>query len=192
MMIYKNNGFRDEIMFLLSIAFIAFLLMLFSGCKTIKTERTDLSTIVKNDSVRTEIKHVTDTVYQTIYVTQKDSTTSEKQSSTEIVFGSGGGTWNATTGEATNVQSVKTNETEKNLRLQVSSLESQLSNLHRELQSRNDSIAKLNQQNNVSEKHEEKTRSGWYWWLIVGFSLGVGVVVSLKKVPFTSWLMKWL
>ena len=82
MMIFKNNGLRDEIMFLLYIAFIAFLLMLFSGCKTIKTERTDLSTIVKNDSVRTEIKHVTDTVYQTIYVTKKDSTTSEKESNT--------------------------------------------------------------------------------------------------------------
>lgn len=189
-MICKNNGFRDEIMFLLSIAFIAFLLMLFSGCKTIKTERTDLSTIVKNDSVRTEIKHVTDTVYQTIYVTQKDSTTSEKQSNTEIVFGNGGGTWNASTGEATNVHSVKTSDTERNLRLQVSSLESQLTDLHKELQSKSDSIAKLNQHNNVSEKHEEKARSGWYWWLIIGFSLGVGVVVSLKKVPFTSWLMK--
>ena len=191
-MIYKNNGFRDEIMFLLSIAFIAFLLMLFSGCKTIKTERTDLSTIAKNDSVRKEIKHVTDTVYQTIYVTQKDSTTSEKESSTEIVFGNGGGTWNAQTGEATNVHSVKTSDTERNLRLKMSSLESQLTDLHKELQSKSDSIAKLNQQNNVSEKHEEKARSGWYWWLIVGFSLGVGVVVALKKVPFTSWIMKWL
>lgn len=191
-MIYKKNGFRDEIMFLLSIAFIAFLLMLFSGCKTIKTERTDLSTIVKNDSVRTEIKYVTDTVYQTIYVTQKDSTKSEKESNTEIVFANGGGTWNAQTGEATNVQSVKTSDTERNLRLQVSSLESQLTDLHKELQSNSDSIAKLNQKNNVSEKHEEKARSSWYWWLIVGFTLGVGVVVALNKAPFTSWLMKWL
>lgn len=191
-MTYNNNGFRDEIMFLLSIAFIAFLLMLFSGCKTIKTERTDLSTIVKNDSVITETKLVTDTVYQTIYVTQKDSTTSEKESNTEIVFADGGGTWNSHTGEATNVQSVKTSDTERNLRLQVSNLESQLTDLHKELQSKSDSIAKLNQQNNVSEKQEEKARSGWYWWLIVGFSLGVGVVVALKKVPITSWLMKWL
>lgn len=191
-MIHNNNGFRDEIMFLLSIAFIAFLLMLFSGCKTIKTERTDLSTIVKNDSVRTEIKHVTDTVYQTIYVQVKDSSANEKQSNTEIVFGNGGGTWNAQTGEATNVQSVKKSDTERNLRLQVSSLESVLSNVRKELSEKADSISALKQQNNVSEKHEEKARSGWYWWLIVGFSLGVGVVVALKKIPFTSWLMKWL
>lgn len=179
----------DVVVFILAAIAISYIM---TSCKTIETTHTDLSTTDRKDRVRTEVKHVTDTIYQTIYVTQRDSTANEKESTTEITFGSGGGTWNATTGEATNVLSVKTNETEKNLRLQVSSLESQLTDLHKELQSKNDSITKLNQQNNVTDTHKEKPRTNWYWWLVIGFGLGVGVVILLKKIPATSWLMKWL
>lgn len=188
----NNNNLWDDILFGIAISVCGLLLVAFSGCKTIETSKTDLSTTDRKDSVRTEIKHVTDTIYQTTYVQVKDSSSNEKQSSTEIVFGNGGGTWNATTGEATNVQSVKTNETEKNLRLQVSTLESQLTDLHKELQSKNDSITQLKQQNNVVEKHKEKPKNNWYLWLVIGFGLGVGVVIALKKIPATSWLMKWL
>ena len=188
----NRNNWEDECLFALALALCGFLLVLFSGCKTVRTERTDLSSIDKRDSVRKEITHVTDTVYKTVYVTQKDSTANEKENTTEITFGNGGGTWNAQTGEATNVQRVKTSETEKNLRLQLSNLESVLSNVRKELSEKADSISALKQQNNVSEKHEEKARSSWYWWLIVGFTLGVGVVVVLKKLPATSWFMRWL
>jgi SUMO ligase MMS21 Smc5/6 complex component len=187
----NNNNLWDDILFAIAISISALLLVAFSGCKTIETSKTDLSTIDKKDSVRTEIRYVTDTIYQTIYITQKDSTANEKESTTEIIF-SDGGTWNATTGEATNVQSVKTSESEKNLRLQVSNLESQLTDLHKELQSKNDSITKLNQKNNIVEKHKEKPKNNWYLWLVIGFGLGVGVVIALKKIPATSWFMKWL
>lgn len=188
----NRNNLGDDILFGIAISVCALLLVAFSGCKTIESNKTDLSTTDRKDSVRTEIRYVTDTIYQTTYVQVKDSSENEKQSSTEIVFGDGGGTWNATTGEATNVSSVKTNETEKNLRLQVSNLESELTDLHKELQSKNDSISKLNQQNNVVEKYKEKPKNNWYWWLVIGFGLGAGVVIALKKVPATSWLMKWL
>lgn len=188
----NRNNLWDDILFGIAISVCALLLVAFSGCKTIETSKTDLSTTDRQDSVRTEIKHVTDTIYQTIYVTQKDSSANEKESTTEITFGNGGGTWNAQTGEATNVHSVKTNESEKNLRLQVSNLESQLTDLHKELQSKNDSISKLNQQNNIVEKYKEKPKNNWYLWLVIGFGLGVGVVILLKKLPTTSWLMKWL
>lgn len=188
----NRNNLWDDILFGIAISVCALLLVAFSGCKTIETTHTDLSTTDKQDSVRTEIKHITDTIFQTIYVTQKDSTESEKNTTTEITFGNGGGTWNSHTGEATNVSSVKTNETEKNLRLQVSNLESQLTDLHKELQEKSDSITKLNQKNNVVEKYKEKPRNNWYWWLVIGLVLGVGVVIALKKIPATSWLMKWL
>lgn len=188
----NRNNLWDDILFGIAISVCALLLVAFSGCKTIEKTHTDLSTTDRKDSVGTEIRYVTDTIYQTTYVQVKDSSENEKQSSTEIVFGDGGGTWNSQTGEATNVQSVKTSETEKNLRLQVSNLESQLTDLHKELQMKNDSITKLNQQNNVVEKHIEKPRNNWYWWLVIGFGLGVGVVIALKKLPITSWLMKWL
>lgn len=188
----NRNNLWDDILFGIAISVCVLLLVAFSGCKTIETSKTDLSTTDKKDSVRTEIRYVTDTIYQTTYVQVKDSSENEKQSSTEITFGNGGGTWNATTGEATNVSSVKTSESEKNLRLQVSNLESQLTDLHKELQEKSDSISKLNQQNNVVEKYKEKPRNNWYWWLVIGFGLGVGVVILLKKLPTTSWLMKWL
>ena len=187
-----NNNLWDDILFGIAISVCALLLVAFSGCKTIESNKTDLSTTNKKDSVRTEIKHITDTIYQTIYVTQKDSAESEKNTTTEITFGNGGGTWNSHTGEATNVSSVKTNETEKNLRLQVSNLESQLTDLHKELQSKNDSITKLNKKNNVVEKYKEKPRNNWFWWFVIGVGLGIALVIVLKKIPYTSWLMKWL
>ena len=188
----NRNNLWDDILFGIAISISALLLVAFSGCKTIESNKTDLSTTNKNDSVRTEIKHITDTIYQTIYVQVKDSTESEKNTTTEIVFGNGGGTWNATTGEATNVSSIKTNETEKNLRLQVSNLESELTDLHKELSEKNDSISKLNQKNNVVEKYKEKPRNNWWIWLVIGFGIGIALVIVLKKLPVTSVFMKWL
>lgn len=188
----NRNNLWDDILFGIAISVCALLLVAFSGCKTIDSHKTDLSTTDKQDSVRTEIKHITDTIYQTTYVLVKDSSTNEKESTTEITFGNGGGTWNATTGEATNVSSVKTNETEKNLRLQVSNLESELTDLHQELQEKNDSISKLNQQNNVVEKYKEKPRNNWFWWFVIGVGIGVALVIVLKKLPITSLFMKWL
>ena len=188
----NRNNLWDDILFGIAISISALLLVAFSGCKTIETTHTDLSTTERKDSTNKEIIVKTDTVYQTTYVQVKDSSENEKQSSTEIVFGDGGGTWNAQTGEATNVQSVKTNETEKNLRLQVSNLESQLNGLHKELQSKNDSITKLKQKNNIVEKYKEKPKNNWYLWFVIGFVLGIGVVIALKKIPATSWLVKWL
>lgn len=169
-----------------------FVMIFALSCRTINTTLTDKSYINKKDSITKETILKTDTIYQTIYVQVKDSSANEKQSSTEIVFGNGGGTWNAATGEATNVKNVRTSETEKSLRLAVSNLESEVSNLHKELSEKSDSITELKQQNNVQTKHNEKARSSWYWWLIVGFCLGIGMVVALKKLPVTSWLMRWL
>ena len=179
----------DVAVFILAAIAISYIM---TSCKTIETTLNDTSKTDKTDSLKKEIVVKTDTIYQTIVVEKKDSSTNEKKSSTEIVFGNGGGTWNAQTGEATNVQSVKTSETEKNLRLQVSNLESQLTDLHKELQMKNDSISKLNQQNNIVEKYKEKPKNNWYWWLVIGFGLGLGVVIALKKIPATSWLMAWL
>lgn len=162
------------------------------SCKTINTTLTDKSYINKKDSITKETILKTDTIIKTIYVQVKDSSSNEKQSSTEIVFGDGGGTWNSQTGEATNVSSVKTNESEKNLRLQLSSLEKELFEIHNILQSKNDSISELKQQNNIKQSHTENPKSNWYWWLLVGFGLGVGFVIILKKIPTTKWLVSWI
>lgn len=173
------------------VAAIAFSYMM-TSCKTIETTLNDTSKTDKTDSLKKEIVVKTDTIYKTTVVEKKDSSTNEKQSSTEIVFGNGGGTWNANTGEATNVQSVKTSEKEKNLRIKVEDMEVKITELHKELKAKSDSITQLKQQNNVQTTHKEKPKNNWYWWFLVGFGLGVGAIIALKKIPATSWLMTWL
>lgn len=179
----------DLILFV--VAAIAFSYMM-TSCKTIETTHSDLSTTDRKDSVEKVVETKTDSIYQTTVVEKKDSSTNEKESTTEITFGNGGGTWNAQTGEATNVQSVKTSKAEKNFQLKIEDMEVKITELHKELKAKSDSIAQLKQQNNVQTTHKEKPKNNWYWWLVIGLGLGVGVVILLKKIPATSWLMKWL
>ena len=189
-----NNEYNELKIYLYkSLVVLIAVLIVFalSSCKTVERSTTDKSVIDRTDNVRTEIRHTTDTIIKTVYVQVKDSTASERESNTEIEFAGGGGTWNAQTGEATNVQSVRTSAVDKQLRMTVSNLERELQDLHRELQEKNDSIVQLKQQNDVHETHKE-TRSVWYWWLLVGFVLGFGGLIALKKIPATSWLLFWL
>ena len=161
-----------------------FVMIFALSCKTINTTLTDKSYINKKDSITKETILKTDTIIKTIYVQVKDSSANEKQSNTEIHFGQGGGTWNSQTGVATNVTSIKTSETEKNLRLQVSNLEKELFEIHNILQSKNDSISELKQQNNIKQSHTEKPKNNWYWWLLIGFGLGIWCVIVLKKIIY--------
>lgn len=179
----------DVIVFILAAIAVSYIM---TSCKTIETTSTDKSKIDRKDSVVRVVETKTDTIYQTIVVEKKDSSTNEKSGQVEIVFADGGGTWNAQTGEATNVSSVKTSEAEKNLRIANENMEIKITELHKLIKQKSDSIAQLKQQNNVQTTHKEKPKSNWYWWLVIGFGLGVGVVIALKKIPATSWLMTWL
>jgi primosomal protein N' len=182
-------GWWDIAVFILAAIAISFIM---TSCKTIETTSTDKSKIDRKDSVVRVVETKTDTIYQTIVVEKKDSATNEKSGQVEIVFVAGGGTWNSQTGEATNVQSVKTSEKEKNLRIKIEDMEVNITELHKELKAKSDSITQLKQQNNVQTTHKEKQKSSWYWWLVIGFGLGVGAIIALKKIPATSWLMAWL
>lgn len=179
----------DVIVFILAAIAVSYIM---TSCKTIETTSTDKSKIDRKDSVVRVVETKTDTIYKTIVVEKKDSSTNEKSGQVEIVFADGGGTWNAKTGEATNVSSVKTSEAEKNFQLKIEDMEVKITELHKELKAKSDSITQLKQQNNVQTTHKEKPRTNWYWWLIIGFGLGVGVVIALKKLPITSVFMKWL
>lgn len=182
-------GWWDIAVFILAAIAISYIM---TSCKTIETTLNDTSKTDKTDSLKKEIEVKTDTIYQVVYVQVKDSSENEKKSSTEIVFGDGGGTWNSQTGEATNVQSVKTSEAEKNFQLKIEDMEVKITELHKELKAKSDSIVQLKQQNNVQTTHKEKPKSNWYWWLIIGFGLGIGAIIALKKIPITSVFMKWL
>lgn len=187
----KKEPFNWWDLALFVIAAIAISYMM-TSCKTIETTHSDLSTTDRKDSVVKIVETKTDTIYQTIVVEKKDSSTNEKSGQVEIVFVQGGGTWNANTGEATNVQSVKTSKAEKNFQIKIEDMEVKITEMHKELKAKSDSIAQLKQQNNVQTTHKEKPKSSWYWWLLVGFGVGIGVIIALKKLPITSVFMKWL
>ena len=173
------------------VAAIAFSYMM-TSCKTIETTLNDTSKTDKTDSLKKEVIVKTDTIYKTTVVEKKDSSTNEKSGQVEIVFVASGGTWNAKTGEATNVQSVKTSEKEKNLRIKIEDMEVKITELHKLIKQKSDSITQLKQQNNVHTTHKEKPKNNWYWWFLVGFGVGIGVIIALKKIPITSVFMKWL
>ena len=179
----------DIAVFILAAIAISYIM---TSCKTIRHTSTDKSKIDHKDSVVRVVETKTDTIYQTIVVEKKDSSTNEKSGQVEIVFVAGGGTWNAHTGEATNVQSVKTSEAEKNFQIKIEDMEVKITELHKLIKQKSDSIAQLKQQNNVQTTHKEKSKNNWYWWFLVGFGLGVGAIIAVKKIPITSALMKWL
>ena len=179
----------DIAVFILAAIAISYIM---TSCKTIEMTSTDKSKIDRKDSVTKVVETKTDTIYQTIVVEKKDSSTNEKSGQVEIVFVAGGGTWNANTGEATNVQSVKTSEKEKSFQIKIEDMEVKITELHKELKAKSDSITQLKQQNNIKHTHTEKPKSNWWWWLVIGFVLGVGAIIAIKKIPITSVFMKWL
>lgn len=182
-------GWWDVAVFILAAIAISYIM---TSCKTIQHTSTDKSKIDRKDSITKVVETKTDTIYKTVVVEKKDSSTNEKSGQVEIVFVAGGGTWNAQTGEATNVQSVKTSEAEKNFQIKIEDMEVKITELHKLLKEKSDSITQLKQQNNVQTTHKEKPKNNWFWWFLVGFGLGVGAIIALKKIPATSWLMTWL
>lgn len=150
---------------LLGIAF--FLCWSFVGCKSVQTQ----TQISYRDSI---IYH---TVIDTVFVTITDtvhveaSRENESESNTEIQFGEGGGTWNALTGEATNVANVKQSTKEKELQQMVLNYKHEADSAS----ARCDSLVAANRDLQEQIEHQENTkeikpRSGWdrfcTWWTI--------------------------
>ena len=76
-------------------------ILLFS-CKSVKTTTNDQSSYNSKDSVRTVIIERVDSFIARDTLIIRDTTYLEQEKNTSIQFGSGGGTYNAITGEATN------------------------------------------------------------------------------------------
>ncbi len=137
------------------------------SCKSIQTQ----TQISYRDSIIYHI--VTDTVFVTITDTVhvEVSRENESESNTEIQFGEGGGTWNALTGEATNVTNVKQSTKEKELQQMILNYKHEADSAS----ARRDSLVAANRDLQEQIEHQENTkeikpRSGWdlfcTWWTI--------------------------
>jgi len=137
------------------------------GCKSIQTE----VQYQYRDSV------ITHTVYDTSRVTVTDtihveaSNQHESENQTEIQFGAGGGTYNAQTGEATNVVNVKQSSKEKELQQIVLNYRHAVDST----EAKCDSLYAANRDLQEQIEHKENTkditpRSGWdkfcTWWFV--------------------------
>lgn len=166
--------------------------MLFCGCKTTKTTIVDKSEIRDSTSVKTEL-------WQDSTITNKEEQTTEiktdkevTKDNTTITFGQGGGTYNTTTGEATNVVGVTSNKESERLRNELNETQSKLQETQTKLQSVLDSIANIDRSMDIESEVEDTYQVSWYWWLAIGALLMLIAIVVLRKYPATRWLLAWI
>jgi len=152
-------------------------LLAFSSCKSIKTDvkyeyRDSIITHYVMDTIRV-------TITDTIHVEQSSEST--KEDMTEIEFGAGGGTYNAQTGEATNVQSVKQSSKEKELQSLVASYKHVADSQSIKIDSLQQVISEAQGEEHLQQNTKEITpRSGWdkfcTWYVIISWILIVMAV----------------
>ena len=138
-----------------------------TSCRSIKTE----VQYEYRDSVITH--HVIDTTHVTVFDTThvESSSQSYKDDELEIQFGSGGGTYNAQTGEATNVSSVHQKSKEKELQntiiTQAHTIDYQSVTIDSLRQALTEAQGEEHTEQNTADI---KPRSGWdrfcTWWTI--------------------------
>jgi hypothetical protein len=189
-MFYKI-GFNFNYTFILYWILLACLLLLFS-CKTTTSTIVDKSEIRDSTSVVTEVRKDSSIINQD---TEKITETTEKEitkDNTTITFGDGGGTFNVNTGEATNVTSVITDKQSEKLKQDIANLQIKYTEASGELQLLRDSIKHINNNMNIETEIEETYQASWYWWLAIGALLMLVLIVVLRKIPQTSWLLFWI
>ena len=177
-----------------SILLILVSILLFS-CKSIKTTTNDQSSYNSKDSIRTVIIERVDSFIERDTLIIRDTTYLEQEKNTSIQFGAGGGTYNAITGEATNVTSLSLNETLLQLQITNKMQASTIVDLTKENASLKNKVSSVEDKKDVQTSVKE-TPNSWHTWLIVGLILGAilmfALIYTLKKLPLTQWLVAWI
>lgn len=168
------------------------ILMLFCGCKATKTTIVDKSEINENTNVIEDVRSDSTSTNQT---KEETTTTSEKETTkdkTELTFGTGGGTYNATTGEFTNVVGAKIDSEKEKLKAENKTLNEQYNQTKNEFEAYKDSVNQANNKLYIESEVEETYQMNWYWFMIIGALLMLIAIVVLRKIPATSWLLFWI
>ena len=169
--------------------------ILFS-CKSVKTTINDQSSYSSKDSIRTVFIERIDSFFVHDTLVVHDTTYIQQEKNTNIQFGVGGGTYNAITGEATNVTSLSLNETILQLQVTNRIQASTIVDLTKENTLLNNRLSTFHGQKDIQTSVKETTANNWYVWLIIGAILGsvimFALIFALKKIPVTSWLVSWI
>lgn len=115
---------------------------------------------------------------------------SDSKTKLKIIFVDSGGSYDTNTGKADGVKEVNQ---EQQIIVDSTAIEQwkgMYFNSLNELTSVRDSLNYLKQQNNITTKKE--TKSTWWAWLLIGAVGMFAIIVTLKKIPQTSWLLFWL
>lgn len=174
------------------VGLLVVLTLLLCGCKTTKTTIVDKSEIRDSTAVKLE-------VWQDSTLTNKDEQKTEIKTDKEVVkdnttitFGEGGGTFNVITGDATNVSKVQSDKQSEKLKEELNQTQIKLNQTQIKLQSLRDSIANIDRTMDIQTETEETYQASWYWWLAIGALLMLVLIVVLRKIPQTSWLLFWI
>ena len=177
-----------------SILLLLVSVLLFS-CKSVKTTTNDQSSYNSKDSIRTIIIERVDSFIVRDTLIIRDTTYLEQEKNTSIQFGAGGGTYNAITGEATNILSLNLNETLTQLQITNRIQASTIIDLTKENALLQNKVSSVDEKKDIQTSVKE-TPNNWYWWLIIGVILGAALmfclIFALKKIPATSWLVAWI
>lgn len=185
---FTRNG-RDTIII---VGIIVAILLLCCGCKTTKTTINDKSEINENTNVVEDVKSDSTSTNQT---KEETTTTKEKETTkdkTELTFGEGGGTYNANTGEFTNVVGAKIDSEKEKLKSEIKTLYEQYNQIKNEFEAYKDSVNQANNKLDIESEVEETYQMDWYWFMIIGALLMLIAIVVLRKIPQTSWLLFWI
>jgi multidrug efflux pump subunit AcrB len=167
-------------------------IILCSGCKTTKTTINDKSEINETTNIVEDVKRDSTSTNQT---KEETTTTNEKETTkdkTELTFGEGGGTYNANTGEFTNVVGAKIDSEKEKLKAENKTLNEQYNQTKNEFEAYKDSVNQANNKLDIESEVEETYQMDWYWWLVIGALLMLIAIVVLRKYPATRWLLGWI
>lgn len=168
-----------------------FTVLLLQSCKTTSTTAVDKSVIDKDEKVSTETVRDSVATGTITLSSTSDSVSTVRTEDTEIIFASGGGKYNAKTGDAEGVATVRTNAREEQLRKRLEEAETLQRSYSGRIETLRDSIAELRQRNDILETRTEKADT-WWRWLLGGMAGGAAIIISLKKIPYTKPIMFWL
>lgn len=153
-----------------------------TSCKSLQSEtkynyRDSTITHIVYDTIRV-------TITDTLHVTQSNE--SYRDNEKEIQFGEGGGTYNAQTGDATNVTRVNIKSTEKELQQMVLDYKHIADSLSATNESLRHALAEAHGEEHVQQNTKDITpRSGWdrfcTWWTVGSW------VVLLLLLVYACW-----
>ena len=163
---------------------LLFSMLVLAGCRT--TQHIERVNYRDSIVVARHVDTVRVTITDTTHVVASDE--SERESVTEIVFGTGG-SWNAQTGLAENVQSVRVSSRERELMQLVADYKSELTAISSTADSLREQVRLLRTENESLKEVESPSR--WHrflvWWFVITL---ISALIALAWWVFKTFYLR--